>query len=390
MGAICAVAHDLPGYRAALQAGRCGIGPIRNIPTERLSATRAAEITGLDLGAHFTPRRAATLDRASRLALIAAREALAHARLAPGPATAVILGASFGHETFDEVYRQFYGEGARRVQPLAVPKIMANAAASLISMEYGLRGPCFTTASACASATHAIGLAFQMVRAGMVDAAITGGADASIVPGFLKGWEGLRVLSPDTCRPFSLDRTGLVIGEGAGILIIESLAHAQARGADILGEIAGFGMSADGADLTAPQAAGAAAAMRAALVDAGSAPAQVDYVNAHGTGTRLNDRTEAAALHEVFGPALPPTSSTKSMIGHCMTAAGALELVATLLALQDGIAPPTANFTTPDPDCDLDCVPNQARAAPLRTALSNSFAFGGLNAVLAARRADAA
>ena len=280
-------------------------------------------MTGLDMDAHFAPRRAAAMDRAARLALIAAREAMADAGLPPHPAHAVILGASFGHETLDDVYRQFYGEGARRVHPLSVPKIMANAAASHISIEFGLRGPCFTTASACASATHAIGLAFHMVRSGLVDAAVTGGADASIVPGFLKGWEGLRVLSPDTCRPFSLDRAGLVIGEGAGILVIEALDHARARGATVHAEVAGFGMSADAADVTAPQADGAAAAMRAALADAGCAPGQVGYVNAHGTGTWLNDLTEAAALHQVFGDAVPPVSSTKSMIGHCMTAAGA-------------------------------------------------------------------
>lgn len=390
MGAVCAAGHDVPAFFDSLRAGRSSIGPIRNIPTDRLSACRAAEIIGLDMAAHFTPRRIAFLDRTSQLALIAAREAMADAALAPASHHAVIMGAAFGHGTFDDVYRQFYGEGASRVHPFTVPRIMPNAPASHISMEFGMRGPCFTIASACASATHAIGIAFHMVRSGMLDVVMTGGTDASVVPGFLKGWEGLRVLSADTCRPFSRDRSGLVIGEGSGILVMESLAHARARGAAIHAEIAGFGMSADGSDITAPDSAGAASAMRAALADAGCEPADIDYVNAHGTGTRLNDKTEAAALRQVFGLGrLPLVSSTKSMIGHCMTAGGALELIATVMALRDGVVHPTANFTEADPACDLDCVPNTARMVPVRTALSNSFAFGGLNAVLLARRMEA-
>ena len=227
----------------------------------------------------------------------------------------------------------------------------------------------------------------HLIRSGAVDVAVTGGSDASIVPGFMKGWEALRVLSPEACRPFSRDRTGLVIGEGAGILVLEAADHAQARGAAPLMEVAGFGMGSDAGDITAPDAAGAARAMRAALTDAGCEPADIGYVNAHGTGTRLNDRMETAALGEVFGPGLDriPVSSTKSMIGHCMTAGGALELIATSLALRHGVLPPTAGFTTPDPDCALDCVPNAARPANAPVAMSNAFAFGGLNAVLVAK-----
>ncbi len=386
MGAVCAVGHDVPSFFESLRGGRSGIGPIRNIPTERLSVRRAAEIQGLDLASHFAPRRLPMLDRTSQLALIAAREAVRHAALPPSPRHAVILGAAFGHETFDEAYRQFYAEGAHRVHPFTVPKVMPNASASHVSMEFGLRGPCFTTASACASATHAIGIAFHMVRSGSVDVALTGGADASIVVGVLKGWEGLRVLSADTCRPFSRNRSGLVIGEGAGILVIESMDHARARGAAMHAEIVGFGMGADGVDITAPDPAGAAAAMRHALQDAECGPDEIDYVNAHGTGTRLNDTTEAAALHDVFGERMPLVSSTKSMIGHCLTAGGALELIATVMALRDGIVPPTANFSEADPACDIDCVPDVAREASVGMALSNSFAFGGLNAVLVTRR----
>ena len=230
-----------------------------------------------------------------------------------------------------------------------------------------------------------------MIRSGMAEFVITGGSDASISVGFLKAWEALRVLSPDTCRPFALDRAGMVIGEGAGVFVLESAGRARARGAAVLGEIAGFGMSADGGELTAPSADGAARAMQAALADAGCAPDCVDYINAHGTGTRLNDRTEVAAIHRVFGRHTPRlmVSSTKSMVGHCMNAGAAVELAATLMALRDGIVPPTAGFSGPDPDCDVDCVPNAARAAPVALALSNAFAFGGLNAVLAARRWDA-
>jgi nodulation protein E len=255
-------------------------------------------------------------------------------------------------------------------------------------MAFGLRGPCFSVASACASSTHAIGLAFHMIRGGMIDAALTGGSDASIVVGFMKAWDALRVLSPDVCRPFSADRAGLVIGEAGAILVLEEYGAARARGAAITAEIVGFGMSADAGDLTAPDARGAAQAMRAALDDAGLAPQDVDYVNAHGTGTRLNDVTEAAALRDVFGDHLAnlPVSSTKSMHGHCLNAAGAIEAVITALALRDGVLPPTIGFRLPDPQCAIDCVPNAARRAPIGIAMSNSFAFGGLNAVLLLRR----
>ncbi len=390
MGAVCATGHDVAAFHAALRAGTVGIGPIRTIPTTRLTTPIAAEITGLDVAAHFPAKRLPMLDRVSQLALMAARQALGQAGLAPGavPGAAVVLGTGSGQQTYDESYEQFYGQRAARLHPFTVPRIMPNAPASHVSIEFGLLGPCFCVASACASANHAIGQAAHMIRAGTVDVAVTGGSDASIVPGFMKGWEALRVLSADACRPFSRDRSGLVMGEGAGVLVLEAADHALARGAAPLLEVAGFGMGADGADITAPSAAGAARAMRAALADAGCGAGEVGYVNAHGTGTRLNDRTEVAALRDVFGRGLDriPVSSTKSMIGHCMTAGGALELIATALALQAGVLPPTAGFTTPDPECDVDCVPNGSRPADVRWAMSNAFAFGGLNAVLVARR----
>jgi nodulation protein E len=227
-----------------------------------------------------------------------------------------------------------------------------------------------------------------MVRSGQVPVAVTGGAEACIAFGTMKGWEALRVLAPDTCRPFSRDRKGLVIGEGAAVLVIESLDHASKRGAQILGEIAGFGMSADAGDLLSPDAGGMVRAIKGALDDAGLVPSDVQYVNAHGTGTASNDETETQALKLAFGEHAKrlAISSNKSMVGHALGAAGALELVATLMSIREHLAPPTINYLGPDPACDLDCVPNSARELRIEAALSNSFAFGGLNAVLAVRR----
>ena len=391
LGAICAVGHDAPAMWAALCTGATGIGPIENISTERLQVRVAAEVRALDAAAHFEKRQAGALDRASVLAVIAAREAMRNAGLAADPAAArrrgVVLGASTGLVSLDAAYDSFYGAGVNRVHPLTVPRAMPNAPASQISMEFGLRGPCFAAASACASSNHAIGQALALIRSGLADVVLAGGADASLVPGNIKGWEALRVLSPDRCRPFSADRAGLVLGEGAGVLVLERWEHAVARGATILAELAGQGMSADGLDLTAPDAAGAAEAMEAALLDAGLEPDQIGYVNAHGTGTRLNDRTESAALHRVFAGQPPPVSSIKGAVGHCLSAAGAIEAVATVLALHDGVLPPTAGWRAPDPDCQVDAIPGKARTTPVRAALSNSFAFGGLNAVLAFRAA---
>jgi nodulation protein E len=265
---------------------------------------------------------------------------------------------------------------------------MVNAPASQISMHCGLRGPAFVVASACASATHAIGLAFHMVRSGSVTCALTGGTEASITFGVMKGWEALRVMAPDTCRPFSRDRKGMVIAEGAAILVLEALEHAQKRGATILGEIIGFGMSSDAKNLTNPDEGGMVRAIENALADARLSPADVQYVNAHGTGTLANDVAETNAIKRAFGPqaARLAISSTKSMVGHALGASGGLEAVASLMAAREGIVPPTIGYLGPDPECDLDYVPNEARAMRFDVALSNSFAFGGLNAVLAMKR----
>jgi nodulation protein E len=255
-------------------------------------------------------------------------------------------------------------------------------------MQCGLRGPSFVVASACASATHAIGLAFQMVRSGMVDCAVTGGTEACVTFGTVRAWEAMRVMAPDTCRPFSKDRKGLVLGEGAAMVVLEPLERAKARGANILCEIVGFGMTADAADLTAPDLGGMTRAMQGALDDAKLAPEDIQYVNAHGTGTAINDETETKALRKVFGEHADKlaVSSTKSMVGHALGAAGALEMVAMAMAVRDDVAPPTINYLGPDPACDLDWVPNEARQMPINAAISNSFAFGGLNAVLAVKK----
>jgi nodulation protein E len=255
-------------------------------------------------------------------------------------------------------------------------------------MEFGITGPSFTISTACSSAGHAIGQAFWMVRNGITDAAIAGGSEAPFSFGILKAWEAMRVVSTDTCRPFSRDRHGMILGEGAGMLVLEPMEAALARGARIHAELVGFGMSADASHITQPSAAGAARAMRAAMRDAAIEPDAIGYINAHGTGTLANDLTETAAIRSVFGARAGklPVSSTKSMHGHALGAAAALECVATVLALRDGVLPPTANFLGPDPDCDLDVIPNQARLCQVEWALSNSFAFGGLNAVLALRK----
>jgi nodulation protein E len=302
---------------------------------------------------------------------------------------AIVTGACVGGQSTEDIgFHDVYKLGLNRVHPLTIPKTMANAGASHISMEFGVTGPSFTISTACASAGHAIGQAYWMVRSGMTELAITGGSEAPFSFGILKAWEAMRVVSPETCRPFSKDRRGMVLGEGAAMLVLEPLEAAQARGARIHAEIVGVGMSADACHITQPSADGAARAMRAALGDAGLAPEQIGYINAHGTGTVANDATETTAIKAVFGErtARIPVSSTKSMHGHALGAAAALECLATVLALRDGVLPPTANFRVPDPDCDLDVIPNQARQAQVEYAISNSFAFGGLNAVLALRR----
>lgn len=389
LGAITPIGRTAEEFARSLREGRSGIGPIELVDRSQLRFQNGAEVKGYDPLEYFPPKQAAMLDRFAQFALIAAREAMKQACLEGRGASergAVITGSCVGGQTTSDAgFVELYQKGRPRVAPLTIPMTMANAGASFISMEYGIRGPVFTLSTACSSANHAIGLAYWLVRDGVVDWAITGGSEAVFSLGFLKAWEAMRVVSPDTCRPFSKDRQGLILGEGGAMMVLEALELAQARGARIHGEIVGFGMSSDAHHLTQPSVDGPAMAMRLALEDAGIQPEQVGYINAHGTGTIQNDPTEVAAIRKVFGPHADrlAVSSTKSMHGHALGAAGAIEAVATVIALRDGFLPPTINFTEPDPACDLDVVPNQARQQQVEYALSNSFAFGGLNAVVA-------
>ncbi len=390
LGMISALGANVAENWAALCEGRPAIGLITSVDVSNIKSKNGAEVRGFDPEKHFPGGAADQMDRFAQFAVMAAREAMAAAGLQIGPdlseRSAVITGSCLGGQTTeDSQFWDVYAEKKNRVHPLTIPKTMSNAAASQISMEIGIRGPVFTISTACSSANHAIGQAFWMVRNGLVDVAITGGSEAPFSFGLLKAWEAMRVISPDTCRPFSKDRQGMILGEGAGMLVFESLDHAKSRGAEIVGEIVGFGMSSDASHITKPSAEGAALAMRMALRDAAIAAEQVGYINAHGTGTPVNDPTESAAIRSVFGDKVA-VSSTKSMHGHALGAAGALEAVATVLALKQGVLPPTANFTERDSQCDVDVIANEARKQQVEYALSNSFAFGGLNAVVGFRR----
>jgi len=395
MGGICALGHNASDIWQAMTEGRSGIGPVHHIDAKYLrNDAIAAEINDFDPLKYIDEARLPFLDPLSQYALVAAGEAIRQSGLAFGgeraARTAVVVGVgSAGEETREGLYQKLYGEQASRFHPLGIVRIMSNAPASQISMVHGITGPTFAVSSACASSNHAFAQAAMMIRAGLVDTAIAGGTEACITLGVLRAWEAMRVLAPDTCRPFSAKRRGLVLGEGSGMFVLETLENAQARGATILAELAGVGMSADAGDIAAPSEVGAAAAMRIALQDAGMQPEDVGYINAHGTGTAANDCTETRAIHHVFGAHAPrlAVTSTKPMHGHALGAAGALEMIAVLGALRDGIVPPTLNYLGPDPACDLDYVPHQARAMLVRAALSNSFAFGGLNAVVAVRQA---
>jgi nodulation protein E len=390
---VSALGVTARAFRDALSAGNSGVGPITQTDTTTLRFKKAAEVRGFEAAEYFDEKLLVWLDPFAQFGIVAAREAIKDARIEWTPTlrenTGVITGSCLGGKsTEDALFFQVYGEHKNRIPPTTIPKVMSNAVASHVSMEYRLSGPTFTTSTACSSANHAIGHAFWLVRQGTLDAAIAGGSEAPLSLGHLKAWEAMRVVSPDTCRPFSKGRDGMTLGEGGAMLLLENAAAAQARGAKIYAEIVGFGMSADAYHLTQPLAEGAAKAIRAALTDSNLHPEQIGYVNAHGTGTQANDVMETQALRSVFGQHADNlmVSSTKSMHGHTLGAAGAIEAVATVLALHYRLLPPTINYLEPDPECDLDVVPNKARPAEVEAALSNSFAFGGLNAVLAFRR----
>ncbi|MFP4327998.1 MAG: beta-ketoacyl-[acyl-carrier-protein] synthase family protein [Paracoccaceae bacterium] len=392
-GTINPLGHDVPATLEAMREARCGIGPLEFRDVERLAIRIGGQVRDYVPETIFNRQQLALYDRFTQFTLIAAREALAQAGLEFSGQLAdrsgVVFGTSGGGlNTQDENYRAVYEEGKNRVHPFVVPKLMNNAAAGHVSMEFNLRGPSFTVATACASSNHAMGLAFQMVRSGACPVMVTGGSESMLCFGGVKAWEGLRVMSRDACRPFSANRNGMVQGEGAGVFVFEDHDHARARGAEILAEVVGFAMTSDAADIVMPSKQGAARAMAGALRDAGLAPQEVGYINAHGTGTAANDKTECAAVADVFGPHADRLmiSSTKSMHGHLIGGTGAVELLACIMALRDGVIAPTVGYEEPDPECALDVVPNEAREAGVEVALSNAFAFGGLNAVLALRR----
>ena len=390
VGVVSALGTGNDAHCEGLREGRAGIGPITRFDPERLMVKIAGEARQFEGEHHFSRSELSLLDRFCQMALIAAREAFAQSGLEVSdelaPRVATILGSAMGGlQTQDENYHAVYHEMKNRVHPFIIPRLMSNAPVSQISMAHGLKGPAYVVSTACSSSNHAIGQAFQLVRSGAVDAAVTGGAESILCFGGMKAWEGLRVMSKEACRPFSKTRNGMVLGEGSAILILEELERAKSRGAEILGEITGFGMTADAGDIVQPSREGASAAIRQALADGGTAPEQIGYVNAHGTATAMNDRVEAAAIKAVLGEQASKVlvSSSKSMHGHAIGAAGALEAIATLMALREGIVPPTIGYEEDDPEIGLDVVPNTAREAEVNAALSNSFAFGGLNAVLA-------
>jgi nodulation protein E len=394
LGLVCALGNNVPECWARLAAGETRIRPMRDLGSPPYKFQNAAEAWDFQPSDHFSEKDLLMLERFAQLAVVAAREAVAQSGLALNgelsDRSAVITGTSVGGQfSEEEGYRRLYKENVARVGPFTIPRTMSNAGASRISLEFGTHGPAYTVSTACSSSNHAIGQAFWMVRNGQAIAAIAGGSEAVFAEGLIRAWEAMRVVSPDACHPFSADRRGLSLGEGAGMLVLENWDHAKARSAEILGEIVGFGMSSDAHHITQPCVEGPAKAMAWALCDANMNPSEIDYINAHGTGTQANDVTETQAIRAVFQRTADKllVSSTKSMHGHTLGAAGAIEAIATLLAMKHSLAPPTANFTGADPACDLDVVPNRARCANIEAAISNTFAFGGLNATLVMKRA---
>ena len=397
LGVVSPIGQTVTDFQKNLFGNVCGISSVGFSYRGNEVRFPAAAVKDFNPEDWIDPKKIGMLDRFSQFAVAAALQAVKDAgyEMTPDSAmrTAVITGTGVGGQTtLEESYLKLLDNNSSpRVHPFTIPRLMANAGSSQISMATGITGPGFTVVSACASAIHAIGVTLSMLRSGLIDAAITGGSEACLTFGTLKGWEALRVMAPDVCRPFSINRAGMVLGEGAAMFMLETLENAQARGAKIYGELAGFGMTSDAKDITTPDVGGASRAVTNAMKDAGLAPEDIDYVNAHGTGTRINDLTETAALKKAFGEERAKKiaiSSSKSSFGHALGAAGALEMLATVLAVKNDIAPATLNYLGPDPECDLDYVPNEARPMKIRAALNNSFAFGGLNAVVAVKKAS--
>ena len=371
-GTINSLGHSVKETFANMAAGLCGIGPLCFRDVDRLDIKIGGQVKDFDPTTVFNRQQLALYDRVTQFTLIAAREAIKQSAIIfSGELAAksgVVLGtAGGGVSTWDDNYRAVYEEGKNRVHPFVVPKLMNNAAASHVSMEYNLKGPAFTVSTACASSNHAMAQAFQMVRSGLSDVMVTGGSESMLCFGGVKAWEGLRVMSKDACRPFSANRNGMVQGEGAAVFVFENFDQAKKRGAEILAEVIGYAMSSDASDIVMPSKQGAARAIKGALHDARINPEDVQYINAHGTGTAANDKTECAAVADVFERHADNLmlSSTKSMHGHLIGGTGAVELLACIMAVKDGIIAPTIGYEEADPECALDVVPNQAREKKL-------------------------
>ncbi len=391
IGIISALGLNAGEFRKELFAGKSGLKDAANVDISDLKYSKVGEVIGFDEKEHFEKKMLPFLDRFSHFGIVSAREAIKDSGMTwetdtERERTAIITGTGAGGQgNLDDFYIDLFCNKKTRFPPTVVPRAMSNAVASHISMENGIYGPTYTITTACSSSNHAIGQAFHSVRIGTVDCAIAGGSETPLSYGNLKTWECMRVVSQDTCRPFSKDRSGMILGEGGATIVMETLESAEKRGAEIYCEIVGFGMSADAHHLTNPSSDGASRAISGAINDAKLNPEQVGYINAHGTGTQANDPMETEAIKKSFGEHAEniAISSTKSMHGHTLGAAGAIEAVATILALKHGTLPPTANFTEPDPKCDLDVIQNEAREKQVEAAVSNSFAFGGLNASVA-------
>jgi nodulation protein E len=389
MGVVSSLGTGVDKFWSAVKAVENGIRPITCFPLEDLYIRIGGEVRDFDPKQHCNSKLLLLADRYSQYAGAAASEAVRQSGLQTplqnGERAAAIVGSGAGGlATVEKGYEDIYIHKKKATHPLTLLRLIASSAAAHVSIEHGIKGPVFGTVSACSTAAHAIGLAFQMIRSGAVDVAVAGASEAALTFGSMRAWQALRVLSPDGCYPFSKRRNGTVLAEGAGILVMEDMDAAKTRGALILAELCGFGMTSDAGDMVNPDVEGSTRAMQIALADAGLSPSDIDYLNAHGTATTANDVTETRAIKKVFGAHANrlSVSSTKSMHGHCLGAGGGVEAVVCVQAMREGFVPATAGFDEPGAECDLDYTPNEGRPRDIGYTMSNSFAFGGLNAVL--------
>ncbi|HML93786.1 beta-ketoacyl-[acyl-carrier-protein] synthase family protein [Methyloceanibacter sp.] len=390
-GVVTPLGTGVEKFWSGLKSGTCGIREVQSFETDELYITIAGEVPDFDPRERELSKQLLMADKYSQYAGCAAREAVAQSGLETPISdedayrTACVIGSGVGGlTTLEFSYKMLFKENKRATHPLTLLKAIGSSASAHVSIEYGIKGPTFGVVSACSTATHSIGVVYQMIRSGLVDTGIAGAAEASLNWGATRAWQAMRVLSPDGLFPFSKTRNGTVLAEGSGVLVLEEYERAKARGAPILAELMGFGMTADAADMVNPSIDGASTAMQIALDDAQLAPSDIDYINAHGTATAVNDVNETRAIKHVFGNAANnlSISSTKSMHGHTLGACGGIEAAASIKALEENFIPPTIGLKEPDPECDLDYTPNEGKKRDVNYVMSNSFAFGGLNAVL--------